>query len=362
MTLTRRDFCGVLAAGVPVAAAARPRLAFPAPAGPIRLDSNENPYGPSAAARAAIAASVAEANRYPSSADLVAAIARVNGVAPANVLLTVGATEGLYLAAKAFTRPDAALVTAAPTYPAIATATEQLGHPVARLPLTEDGRLDLAGMGAPAREAGVVYLCNPNNPTGTIIEADTLRRFVIRLGAEAPNATIVIGEAYHEYVDDPAYATLVPEAIASPRILVNRTFSKLYGLAGMRLGYLIGQPETLERAAAHRVPIGANVPAIAAALAVLADQAEVRRQRDLTRAGREAAEKFFRGRGWRFHRASANYLFVDVKRPIGEFRTACQAKGLLIGRPYPPAETWARLTIGTPEEMEAAFAILATLL
>jgi histidinol-phosphate aminotransferase len=305
---------------------------------------------------------MADGGRYPSTGALVTAIAAASGVPEANVLLTVGATEGLYIAARAFTRPDAGLVTAAPSYAAIATATVQLGNPVVRVPIRADGALDLGSMAERARGAGLVYVCNPNNPTGVLTSAAELQGFVSRLATVAPEATIVVGEVYHEYIDAPGYATLAPDALRNPRILVSRTFSKLHGLAGLRLGYLIGHEETLAKVARHRVPLGANNAAIAAAIAALDDRAGLARQRRLNREGRESAERFFRERGWRFYPAAANYLFVDVKRDIRAFRAACEDKGLLIGRHYPPADTWMRLTIGTPEEMRGAFEILATVL
>ncbi len=364
MSFSRRDFVGLVGAGVP-AAMLGPRLSNLSRAGdpaPIRLDSNENPYGPSPAARAAIVKALADGGRYPSTQELIVAIAAANGAGPPNVLPTVGATEGLVISAKAFTRADAPLITTAPSYGAIANATEQLGNPVVRLALQADGRLDLGAMADRAKGAGFVYLCNPNNPTGALTPAAELREFITRVVTASPETTVVVGEAYHEYIESPAYASAVPEALGNPRVLVNRTFSKLYGLAGMRLGYLIGQEETLRRVSAHRVPLGANAAAIAAATAVLADNAERIRQRDLNREGREKTERFFASRGWHFYPAEANYLFIDVRRDIVAFRAACQAKGLVIGRPYPPADNWARLTIGTPEEMERAFAILDTVL
>ena len=367
MSLTRRDFCGLLGATMlaPTVSSgerhAAPRSRRPA-APLLRLDSNENPYGPPPAARQAILNALPDGGRYPSTSELVAAIATANRVPETNVLLTVGATEGLYLAAKAFTRPDAGMVTAAPSYAAIATATEQLGNPVLRIPIRPDGSLDLDTMAQQARGAGLVYLCNPNNPTGVLTSASDVSRFIDRIAAVSPAATVVVGEVYHEYIETPAYASVAPQALTNPRILVSRTFSKLYGLAGFRLGYLIGHEETLRQLTPLRVPLGANSLGIAAAIAALGDQAEVARQRRLNREGREATEKFFRDRNWRFYPAAANYLFVDVKRDIRAFRTACEEKGLLIGRYYPPAETWMRLTIGTPEEMRGAFAILETVL
>jgi histidinol-phosphate aminotransferase len=365
MPLSRRGFCQLLGvgAGVPLIASNREwRASVRLPDPPIRLDNNENPYGPSPAARTAMASALADGGRYPGTGALVAAIAAANGVADSNVLLTVGATEGLALTAKAFTRPDAPLVTAAPSYAAIATATDQMGHPVIRVPVTAEGSLDLAGMADRARGAGLLYLCNPNNPTGTLVSGDALREFISHLDRIAPTATIVVGEAYHEYIDAPEYRSAVSLALQSPRVLVNRTFSKLYGLAGLRLGYLIGQEPTLKRLAVQRVPLGANNVAIAAAMAVLADEPERLRQRALNTAGRKEAERFFAARGRRFYPAHANYLFVEIKRDLTSFRAGCEARGLLIGRLYPPADTWARITIGTPDEMRRGLAIFEEVL
>ncbi len=360
MPLSRRDLCRLVGAAAALPAVLPPSLQRRSrrePAGPIRLDSNENPYGPSPAARAAITAALGDSGRYPGSQPLVAAIARENGVGEANVLLTVGATEGLGLCARAFTTPEAGLVTGAPSYGAIGTATEGLGHPVVRVPVMSDGGLDLEAMLSAAQGGGVLYLCNPNNPTGTLILGPALREAVARLERDAPRTTLVVGEAYHEYVGAAEYRSAVSLAVERPRVVVNRTFSKLYALAGLRLGYLIGHADTIRSLMALRVPIGASVPGIAAGLAVLADGAERNRQRRLNSAGRAATERFFHDRGWRYYPAHANYLFVEVGRDITGFRADCEKAGLLIGRHYPPADTWARLTIGTPDEMRRALPI-----
>ncbi len=244
-----------------------------------------------------------------------------------------------------------------PAYGAIASATEALGHAVVTVPIASDGSLDLEQMLAASHGAGLLYLCNPNNPTGTLIPGGPLRDAIDRLAVSSPETTVVVGEAYHEYVEAPAYQSAVPLALASERVVVNRTFSKLYALAGLRLGYLIGQEATLRRLAVGRVPIGANGPAIAAGVAVLADQAERERQRRLNTSGRTQAEQFLRAHGRRFYPAHANYLFIEINREVVPFRAACAANGLQIGRYYAPASTWARLTIGTPEEMRAALPI-----
>jgi histidinol-phosphate aminotransferase len=366
MDFSRRDFCQLVGAG-----AVLPRTfnwpetgnshASPGDADPklIRLDSNENPYGPSAAARKAIIQGLTDAGRYPETGALITAIAHANGVAESNVLLTVGATEGLWLMAREFTTAERPLVTTAPGYSAIANATESLGHPVIRVPLAADGGVDLDAM-LSATGAGLLFLCNPNNPTGTLLQGPTLRDGLAR--ATASGTAVVVGEAYHEYVETPGYESAVSVALENPLVVVNRTFSKLYGLAGLRLGYLIAQEATLNRLRKHRVPLGANHLALAAATAAISAPSEVSRLRSLNSTGRKAAERFFTERGRRFYQAHANFLFVETHRDITELRTACRARGLLIGYPYPPANDWARITIGTPEEMRRGLPILEEVL
>jgi histidinol-phosphate aminotransferase len=373
MSLSRRSFCHVLGAAVPATLIRRdavsPDLQLLATrarvSDPIRLDSNENPYGPSLAARAAAARALSiEGGRYPGPAiqALLAAIADANAISPSNVLLTVGSTEALAISAKAFTRPDAPLVTATPSYEAVAVATERLGHPVVRVPVTSDGRLDLEEMARRSQGAGLVYLCNPNNPTGATVPAAALSDFVARIGSVSPTTTILVGEAYHEYIETPSYRTAIPDSLKTPRMLVTRTFSKLYGLAGLRIGYVIGQEEPLRQLSLLRVGLGANIAAVAAASASIADVQGRLHQQRLNRDGRKAAERFFTERGWKVYPAEANYLFVDIRRDVVAFRAACAAGGLLIGRPYPPATNCARITIGTPEEMQRAFSVLETVL
>jgi histidinol-phosphate aminotransferase len=328
------------------------------PADPIHLDNNENPYGPFPSARNAVRDALAEGGRYPGSAAAMDAIARTNGIQPAQLMLTVGATEGLAMCAAAYTRPDAPLVTAAPTYAAIATATEALGHPVIRVPILADGGLDLGAMAERARGAGLVYLCNPNNPSGTLRTAREIEAFIADVQSRSPRTAIVIGEAYHEYIEAAGYATAVPAALARPHVIVNRTFSKLYGLAGFRLGYLIAQEQTLQPLARHRVSIGANALALAAAAASVIDADERARQLRLNRESRELAVQYFARRRIPIYPPSANYVFADVKRDSAALRATCMEKGLLVGRQYAPATMWMRLTIGTPEDMQRAFAIL----
>jgi histidinol-phosphate aminotransferase len=363
----RREFLHLLGIGSALALSPMNALGalstWPAPlSGPVRLDSNENPYGPGPAARAAIVDAIQTAGRYPETRSLVQAIAARENVAAENVMLTVGATEGLSISARAFTRPDASLVTPAVSYETIATAVERLGNPVVRTPLLPSGQIDLDAMAGKAQGSGLLFVCNPNNPSGVSVTDSNLKAFADKLRASAPGATLLVGEAYHEYVGTASYATAVPWAVQAPGVLVSRTFSKLYGLAGLRLGYLIGHSDTIRAAGKHRVGLGASNVAIAAAAAALGDGKERERVRTLTREGRERTARYFVDHGWKCYTPEANYVFFESRRDIDGLRAACANKGLTIGYPYPAARTWARITIGTPDEMTTAFGVLDSVL
>lgn len=377
MPVTRRGFVHLLGAGAVgslvapgvsarglEALAGSPRGArLPAPA-PIRLDSNENPHGPGRAARAALAATLGGANRYPDDAvdALAEAVARTHGVAREQVCLGCGSTDVLRAAASAFLGPGRALVTAAPTYEASAADAERLGASVRAVPVGGDLRLDLAAMAAAARGAGLVYLCNPNNPTATVHGHDAVADFVARVQRESPDCAVVIDEAYHEYVDDPRYATAIPLALDRPRVLVARTFSKVHGMAGLRVGYAVGRRATIAAIAPHALDLGVNALGAAAALASLGAPEHVAHERALNRAAREYTRRFFVDAGYTPSASETNFVMVDVRRDAKTFRAACRAEGIATGRPFPPLHTHARVTIGTMDEMRQATAVFRRVL
>ena len=330
--------------------------AAPAPT-VVRLDSNENPNGPGAAALAAVRGALGEAARYPRQpiTALRAAVASSFGVAPDHILLGCGSTDILRAAVYAFTSPARALVTASPTFENPANDAERIGAPVRAIPVAaSDLRLDLAAMADAAKDAGLVFLCNPNNPTSTVHGADAVKEFVARTLREAPDATILIDEAYHEYVDDPRYASAVPLALADPRVVVSRTFSKVYGMAGLRVGYAIGQPKTVQAMARHTLSIGVNQLGAAAALAGLGAREHVERERALNRTTRSFTQRAFESMGFRCAESQTNFLMVDLRRDSKPFRAACKESGVLVGRPFPPLDNYARVTIGTMPEMRHA--------
>ena len=333
----------------------------------VRLDSNENPRGPGRAALDAIAAATVDANRYPDDAAnaLRAAIARAHGVAPEQVCIGCGSTDVLRAAVQAYTSPGRALVTAAPTYEAAAAEAKRLGAPVREVPVSGDLRLDLAAMLAATPGAGLVYLCNPNNPTATVHARDAVQDFVARVRRDAPDCAILVDEAYHEYVDDPRYATAIPLALEAPRVLVARTFSKVHGMAGLRVGYAVAHADTIATVVPWTLDIGVNGLGAAAALASLAAPGaaeHLRREQRLNAEARAMTMRFFTDAGFRPTDSQTNFVMVDLRRDVKAFRQACRAQGVSIGRLFPPLVTHARVSIGTKDEMTRAIEVFKRVL
>jgi histidinol-phosphate aminotransferase len=335
---------------------------------PIRLGSNENPTGLCPAARQAYLAAIEEANRYPGGAGgmLAGAIAERHQVDSSWVYITPGSGELLRAATVAFTSPTRALVTAAPSFEAPARVAEMTGAPVRSVRVTEDGGLDLTAMAASAEGAGLFFLCNPNNPTGGHVTATAVAAFVAKVKAAAPDARVLVDEAYFDYVGDPAYASAVPLAIADRRVLVTRTFSKLFGMAGLRVGYAIAHPETLAAlrpSGAGGIMTGGMCGAsLAAAAAALADTAHVAAERTRNDAVRRFTRGRFEAAGYRVLPSSANFVMIDIKRSAGAFAGLCRQQQIYVARPFPPLTTCVRVTIGTMSEMEEAVPAMLALL
>jgi histidinol-phosphate aminotransferase len=334
----------------------------------LRLGSNENPGGLCPAARQAYLAAADEANRYPGRAvqSLAEALAARHQVDASWIYVTPGSGELLRAATVAFTSPSRALVTAAPTFEAPGRVAELIGAPVRAVPVTAEGRLDLAAMAASADGAGLFFVCNPNNPTGSHVPSAAVADFVAKVAAASPGARVLVDEAYFEYADDPAYATAVPLAIADRRVVVTRTFSKLFGMAGLRVGYAVAHPETLAAlrtsGAGGVMTGGMSSASMAAAAAALADTGhpatERARNRDVHRYTREA----FEAAGFRVLPSSANFVMIDVRRDAGAFSWECRRHRIVVARPFPPLTTHVRLTLGTMAEMEEAVPAMLALL
>jgi histidinol-phosphate aminotransferase len=296
-------------------------------------------------------------------ADLRDTIARRLSVRPENVALGAGSWELLRTAVRLHTSSSRHLLTASPSFEQPETMAAQLGLPVKRVPVDKDGRLDLDRMAPAARWAGLVFFCNPNNPTGGVHSAKAVADFVGRLRRESPETAILIDEAYHDYVTDPGYATALPLALEHPNVFITRTLSKAYGMAGLRVGYAVGQTRTIEAINRWAITFNQNSLSVAAAVAALEDPQHIEQERARNAEVRRFTAALFQELGCRVLPSETNFVLVDIGRPAKEFRDACAQHHVLVGRDFPPLErTHARVSIGTLDEMKRAAAVFTEVL
>jgi histidinol-phosphate aminotransferase len=318
----------------------------------ILLNSNENPYGPSPAALEALVEARRYAMRYPDYyADLVQEkVAALHGVEPAMVVVTCGSTELLKMAAQAFLGPGRRLVMTEPTFEDIGYYARQTGAEVVAVPQTPDFKHDLEAMARAGQERpGLVYLCNPNNPTGTIVSKAALEKF---LGEVPGQSVVLVDEAYFHFADDESYGSLLDAAALAHNLVVARTFSKVYGMAGLRLGYGVARRELVQIMRSQQAFNTCNVMACAAALASLEDAQWVERNREWNRRMRDSLGEEMRTRGRSVIPSQANFVCVDVGRPVRPVIAAFRERGISVGRPFAGLPEHIRVSLGSPDEME----------
>ena len=387
--LTRRKFAQLLGAGAtyavaqrgvswgaPLRAADTPRHFTFTPAGVVRLSANENPYGPSPMALKAMTDAFSISCRYPDEhADvLIAALAKLNGVDRNQILLGNGSGEILKLCAAAFTgsleagnnRPvellprsrggalpsfipgRGKLIVADPTFEAILNHARVNRAEVLKVPLTGSFSHDLPKMLAGANQ-GLIYICNPNNPTASITPQKEMREFLDKV----PRDTMVlVDEAYHHYAESPDYESVIPLVKNHPNLIVARTFSKIYGMAGLRCGYCVAQPEAMQRLRPHQVWDSVNIMAITAAIASLEDPDQVTNGQRLNRETKKFVTEGLSALGYASIPSQANFIMVNVKREARPIIGALAQRGVQIGRPFPALPNHLRVTIGKRPEME----------
>jgi histidinol-phosphate aminotransferase len=334
----------------------------------IRISSNENPLGPGKTVLDAILGKFPEAGRYPFNSTpnetaLVATIAAKYKIKPENIVVGAGSQELLKSAVRAFTNPARGLVTAAPSFENCPGTARKLGHPVSEVPVDAALRLDLEPMIAASKGAGLVFFNNPNNPTATVHGAKAVADFVSRVRRLSPDTVILIDEAYHDYVTDPSYQSAISLALETPNVFVTRTFSKAYGMAGLRIGYAIGRAETMKPLATLKMPYNVSVFGIAAAIAALGDPKHIEAERARNTEVRAFTVKALNDLGCKSSVSQGNFIFTDIHRPAKEFREACAKQGVMVGRDFPPLEkTHVRISIGTMEEMQKAAAVFRSVL
>jgi histidinol-phosphate aminotransferase len=335
--------------------------------GIIRISSNENARGPGQSAIAAIrdAISPRVGRGYPPdhTGELVSTIADLYGVESNNVIVGTGSGTILAAGPRAFCSATKPLVTASPTYGTSESTARRIDAGVRSLPVDASLGLDLDAMADASRGAGMIFVCNPNNPTGTVHNASDIESFVRQVKRVSPDTKILIDEAYMDYSYDPEVRTAAPLAMEFPGVFITRTLSKAHGMAGLRVGYAVGQVETL-RAISGAWELGSmNTLSAAAANASLSDPGHIEDEKRENARIREFVLAAFREMGYDAPTTHTNFLFVDLGRPSSEFRDACLEQGVRIGRDFPPLEqTHSRISLGTMEEMEASVRVFQNVL
>src|SRR5438445_2548635 len=362
MSVSRRKFAqllGISAAAVVV----RPAISFAKPTQPIatsltaggnivRLSANENPYGPSPKALQAITDSFGLACRYPDEHNnvLIDKLAKLNNVDRGQMLLGDGSGEVLKLCAETFTGPqNGKLVAADPTFEAILNNATANGAEVVKVPLTSTFAHDLPKMLAAAK-GGLVYVCNPNNPTASITPKDELRDFI----AKTPRETMILAdEAYFHFADSPDYESVIPLVKDHPNLIVSRTSSKIYGMARLRCGYCVAPKETIERMRQQQMWDSVNCMALAAATASLDDPDHVPNGQRLNKEAKQFTTSELEKMGYKSIPSQANFIMFDCRRPVVPIIKAMKDRNIHVGRLFPALPNHMRLTIGKKSEMES---------
>lgn len=320
------------------------------PPGMIALRFNENPYGPSPGALKAAGEAARLGAYYADDLQqpLIYAIARKHRLSPENVVLSSGSNEALQAAFVAWGK-QGKIVLPSLTYTDHVRYAQRMGVEVVPVPVAADLSIDLDRMAdAVSDDVSLVYLCNPNNPTGLTIDGDELRNFCRTVGRRA---LIMIDEAYNEITDRPEYTSMVDLAREDGNVLVMRTFSKIFGMAGLRVGYGIGRPELVRKVADH-VMAWPNGVGLAAAAACYDDDEFITFSRSKIFEGRRMVVDTFREHGFEPLPSQANFVFADIGRNGSEFQRRMAERGILIRGRFAPHDNYIRVSMGRIEDIE----------
>lgn len=346
-------FLGVGGTGAAIAPEAVGAPRRPRPGSPIRLSSNENPLGIAPEARRAIIEGLGDANRYPQQrAAITEALAERHAVGAEHIVLGAGSTEVLKMAVDALALPSGRLVLAEPTFEDAWWYAGAGAPQIEAVPLRADQAHDLERMRELAERSGapaLVYICNPNNPTGTLTPSAEVDEWI----ASAPEQVyFLIDEAYYDYVRDPRYWTALKWVPDRPTVIVVRTFSKIYGMAGIRLGYAVAHEETAARLRRLHVRNNANHFALVAGLASLDARDFVRQSLEVNERGKQLLYAALEALGLEYFPSHTNFVMHRINGDLEAYIARMGERGILVGRPFPPLTGHNRVSIGLPHEMK----------
>lgn len=356
--VSRRSFlrfsaAASVAASIPIlteshlAYAQRRMVAKHIPPDAIRIDANENPLGPCSGACATISSLIPEGGRYDFdlTMKLISTFSEIEGLKPEYVMPYAGSSEPLHYAVLAYTSKDKPYVTADPGYEAGMRAADLNGAKIIKVPLTAAYAHDVKAMVAAHPNAGVLYICNPNNPTGTITSREDIE---YALANKPKGSILLIDEAYIHFSDATPSLDLVK---ADKDVIVLRTFSKLYGMAGVRCGFAVGRPDLLAKLQYY----GFNsmpIMAVAAATTSLQDKDVIPQRKKINADIRQETFEWLTANNYKFTPSQSNCFMLDTKRPGKEVLAAMAQKNIYIGRVWPVWPTYVRITVGTRPEMD----------
>src|SRR5215472_294927 len=318
-----------------------------------KLANNENPYGPSETVMKAMNDAWKYANRYAyPDGGIIEAIAEHHGVKPENIVLGCGSSEILKIVDDAFLPDHKLVVGVDPTYETVYRyATNSKAKAIA-LPLTKTYDADMHAIihatKLNARDVGLVYICNPNNPTGRIVPKQDIK---LLLDSIPEDITVFIDEAYHHFVDDPNYEPSIKYVMEGRKVIVARTFSKIAALAGMRLGYAVASPEAIAEMQPQMIGSISSVVKWGG-VAALKDSANEAKVKAITKQLRERTTAELAAYGYETIPSDANFFMVNMKTDVAPLGAKFAEKYVLVGRKFPPMDNWLRVSIGTDEEMK----------
>ena len=320
----------------------------------VFIDSNENPLGPTQAARDAISAVIPRGGRYCDTLteDLVHTFAQIEGLNPDYILSFPGSSNPLNYAVRAFTSPQKSYVTADPGYEAGMHAAACVDARVVKVPLAKDYTHDVKAMLAAGSDAGLLYVCTPNNPTGTLTSHSDIEFLVEK---KPTGSVVLVDEAYIHFSSAPSALDLVK---AGKDVIVLRTFSKIYGMAGLRCGFAVGRPDLLEKMMRSGSWNFMPITAVVAATASLKDTNLVPERRRINASIRQETFQWLDRNGYSYIPSESNCFLLDTKRPGKQVIEAMATQNIFVGRIWPVMPTYVRITVGTREEMsrfQAAF-------
>ena len=317
----------------------------------IKMSSNENPYGPSRVALQAIAENIHLTNRYAAdSTNLIKVVANINNISPDHVMTGTGSSEILNVAGMLVGLQQGSVVCADPTYQSLLDYAENAGVEIIRVRVAEGLNADLDGMRKAVRsDTNMMYIVNPNNPIPSVIEKNAMKAFVLE---QAEDRLVFVDEAYHEYVDNPDYESMIG-LVAEGRnnIIVSRTSSKIHGLAGMRVGFGFAHPDLINEMNLRKT--GAEtVLGLAAAYASYQDMEFQDFSRRKNKEALAIVERMCEDLGVRYAKSNTNFTFIETGVENAVVQEMMLKEGIMTGRLFPPFNTWSRVSMSTPEDMQ----------